>query len=63
MLGSSLGGFYATVLAERWGCKAVVMNPAVEPARDLVHYVGEQQAFHDPTQRFTVTVVLVRELE
>ena len=27
VLGSSLGGFYATVLAERWGCKAVVMNP------------------------------------
>jgi predicted esterase YcpF (UPF0227 family) len=54
-LGSSLGGFYATVVAEspgqeRWPC--VVMNPAVEPARDLAAYIGEQRAFHDPAQRF-----------
>ena len=41
VLGSSLGGFYATVLAERWGCPAVVMNPAVDPARDLAAYIGE----------------------
>jgi predicted esterase YcpF (UPF0227 family) len=27
------------------------MNPAVDPARDLVAYVGELHAFHDPTQR------------
>lgn len=62
VIGSSLGGFYATVLAERWGCKAVVMNPAVEPARDLVHYVGEQQAFHDPAQRFQFHAHYVDEL-
>ncbi len=46
--GSSLGGFYATVIAERHGCPAVVMNPAVEPARDLARHVGEQTAFHAP---------------
>ncbi|MCW5634847.1 MAG: esterase [Rubrivivax sp.] len=62
VLGSSLGGFYATVLAERWGCPAVVMNPAVDPARDLVRYVGEQTAFHDPAQRFEFRAEFVDEL-
>jgi predicted esterase YcpF (UPF0227 family) len=52
VLGSSLGGFYATALAERIGCRAVVLNPAIAPARDLVRYVGEQTAYHDPSQRF-----------
>ena len=62
VLGSSLGGFYATVLAERWGCPAVVMNPAVDPARDLVRYIGEQSAFHDPTQRFEFRASYIDEL-
>lgn len=46
--GSSLGGFYATVAAEAWGCRALVMNPAVDPARDLAAHIGEQTAFHAP---------------
>jgi predicted esterase YcpF (UPF0227 family) len=46
--GSSLGGFYATVVAERHGCPAGVMNPAVEPARDLAAHIGEQRPFHAP---------------
>jgi predicted esterase YcpF (UPF0227 family) len=62
VLGSSLGGFYATVLAERWGCKAVLMNPAVDPARDLAAYVGEQTAFHDPDERFEFRPEYVDEL-
>jgi uncharacterized protein len=52
VLGSSLGGFYATVVAEATGWPAVVMNPAVDPARDLAAYVGEVSAFHSPEQRF-----------
>ena len=49
VIGSSLGGFYATVVAERTGCRAVLLNPAVHPARDLAGYIGEQTAWHDPT--------------
>jgi predicted esterase YcpF (UPF0227 family) len=52
VIGSSLGGFYATVVAERCGCPAVLLNPAVNPARDLAAHIGEQTAFHDPAQRF-----------
>ena len=46
VIGSSLGGFYATVVAEREGCPAVLLNPAVEPARDLEKYIGEITAWH-----------------
>jgi predicted esterase YcpF (UPF0227 family) len=47
VIGSSLGGFYATVLAERSGCRAVVLNPAVEPARDLARHVGTTTTWHE----------------
>ncbi len=50
VIGSSLGGFYATVLAERWGCRAAVLNPAVDPARDLAGQVGTHPSWHDPLQ-------------
>jgi len=46
VFGSSLGGFYATVVAERRGCRAVVLNPAVEPARDLAAAVGATTTWH-----------------
>lgn len=52
IVGSSLGGFYATALAERFGCKAVLLNPAVYPARDLASHIGEQAAWHDLGERF-----------
>lgn len=52
VLGSSLGGFYATVLAEHRGCRAGVINPAIEPARDLARHIGEQTSFHDPQDHF-----------
>jgi len=46
IVGSSLGGFYATVLAERFGCRAVLLNPAVTPARDLASQIGELRSWH-----------------
>ncbi len=52
VVGSSLGGFYAAVLAELLGCRAAFINPAVAPARDLARHIGEQTAFHDPSERF-----------
>lgn len=55
VLGSSLGGFYATVVAERLGCPAVVLNPAVYPAVDLARHVGPQTAYHDERVQFEFT--------
>ena len=52
VIGSSLGGYYATWLAERRGCRAVVLNPAVDPARDLAAHIGEQTAWHAPKEHF-----------
>jgi len=62
VLGSSLGGFYATVVAETTGWRAVVMNPAIDPARDLAAYVGELTAFHVPEERFFFRSEYVDEL-
>lgn len=46
LIGSSLGGYYATWLAEQLGCRAVLLNPAVKPPRDLEKYVGVTTSFH-----------------
>jgi predicted esterase YcpF (UPF0227 family) len=43
LVGSSLGGFYATFLAEHYGAKAVLINPAIRPAKSLASYLGPQR--------------------
>jgi predicted esterase YcpF (UPF0227 family) len=62
VMGSSLGGFYATWLAAQRGCKALLLNPAIHPARDLAKYIGEQTAWHDPSERFHFAPEFVDEL-
>ena len=62
VIGSSLGGFYATCVAQARGCKAVLLNPAVEPARDLAQHVGEQAAWHDPAEHFLFEPRFIGEL-
>ncbi|WP_342620716.1 YqiA/YcfP family alpha/beta fold hydrolase [Rhodoferax sp. GW822-FHT02A01] len=62
VVGSSLGGFYATWIAERTGCRAVLLNPAVDPARDLAAYIGEQTHWHDPQESFYFQPEYVQEL-
>ena len=52
VIGSSLGGFYATALAERLGWRAALLNPAVDPARDLAKYIGEITAWHSDERFF-----------
>ena len=46
LIGSSLGGYYATWIAEQLGCRAVLLNPAVQPLPGLEQYVGIGTAYH-----------------
>ena len=41
LVGSSMGGFMSTVLAERYALPAVLVNPAVHPARFMPAYLGQ----------------------
>jgi predicted esterase YcpF (UPF0227 family) len=61
VIGSSLGGYYATALAEQIGCRAVLLNPAVEPARDLAGAIGEMTAWHSD-ERFHFRSEFIDEL-
>ena len=62
VLGSSLGGFYAQLLASELGCPVVLLNPAVQPARDLAAHIGEHPAWHDPAQRIHFEPAFVEQL-
>jgi uncharacterized protein len=62
VVGSSLGGFYAAWVAEKMQCKAVLLNPAVYPARDLAKYIGEQTSWHDPNETFFFKPEFIDEL-
>lgn len=46
LIGSSLGGFYANILASRHGLRAVLVNPAVHPHQVMAEYVGPQHNYH-----------------
>ncbi len=61
LVGSSLGGFYATVTAERLGCRAVLLNPAVHPHRHFGRYVGPQRNLYTG-EAFELTVEHVDDL-
>ena len=62
VIGSSLGGYYASWVARQCGCASVLLNPAVDPARDLARHIGEQSAWHDPGERFFFRPEYVDEL-
>jgi predicted esterase YcpF (UPF0227 family) len=61
LIGSSLGGYYATWLAEQTGCRAVLLNPAVKPPRDLQKYVGVTTMYHS-NERFEFKPDYIEEL-
>jgi len=46
IIGSSLGGYYATYMAERLGSRAVLLNPAIVPQLDLDKHVGVTTQYH-----------------
>ena len=62
LLGSSLGGFYATYLAEKHGLKAVLINPAIDPHIGLRAYLGPQKNLHTG-EPYELTEAHLREWE
>lgn len=65
LVGSSLGGYYATHLAERHGLKALLINPAVLPHRRFDAYLGPQTNLYS-SEVWTLTddhVAALAELE
>lgn len=65
LVGSSLGGYYATHLAEQHGLKALLINPAVAPHRMFDGYLGTQQNLYtEETWELTLDhVAALAELE
>ena len=61
LVGSSLGGFYATVAAERLGCRAALLNPAVHPHAHFERYLGPQKNLYTG-EEFVLTPGHVEEL-
>jgi len=52
LLGSSLGGFWATFLAEKYNLPAVLINPAVKPQNFMPKYVGMDAKSYHSDERY-----------
>lgn len=63
VVGSSMGGFLATCLAERHDLEAVIINPAVRPARLVEAWIGGSFVNEYTGERFTVNAVHRDEIE
>jgi predicted esterase YcpF (UPF0227 family) len=61
VVGSSLGGYYSTYLAETFALKAVLVNPAVVAHLALKDYVGPQRWLYT-NEAFEFTLEHVEEL-
>lgn len=46
LMGSSLGGFYATYLSQKYGLPAVLINPAVRPFELWEKHIGEHRNYY-----------------
>ena len=61
LVGSSLGGYYATFLAEKHDLRAVLVNPAVVAPLSLSAYVGPQKNLHSG-ETFDFTAAHIEQL-
>jgi len=52
VIGSSLGGYYATWIAHHKHCKSVLLNPAVWPDHMLQRQIGQHTHWHNPAEAF-----------
>ena len=62
LVGSSLGGYYATYLLETYGGRAALINPAVKPYELLTDYLGENTNYYSD-ETFIVTEDYLHQLK
>lgn len=62
IIGSSLGGFYATYLAEEYGFPAALINPAVRPFELWQEHLGQHRNYYTG-EIHTVTKKHIEELK
>lgn len=65
LIGSSMGGYYATWLGEKYNLRSVLINPSVRPYEFMEEYLGENANYHTG-ERYTLEprhVAMARELE
>jgi predicted esterase YcpF (UPF0227 family) len=62
LVGSSLGGYYATYLVEKFGVRAVLVNPAVKPYEGLRAWLGPQKNLYTG-EDYELTVAHLDELQ
>ena len=61
-VGSSLGGFYASILAQKYRTKYLLLNPSTQPWNTLVSYTGWQERFCD-AEMFEFKAIYLKQLE
>jgi predicted esterase YcpF (UPF0227 family) len=47
LIGSSLGGYYSIYLANKYNCRAVLINPSIEPTITLSKVLGQALNYGD----------------
>ena len=62
LVGSSMGGFYGTWIAEKYGLPLVLINPAVRPYELLVDYLGENENIY-PGEKYIFSEHHIDELK
>ena len=62
LIGSSLGGFYATYLAEKHNLKAVLINPSTNPYKNADKFIGTHERFCDK-KKFKITKKDIKNLK
>jgi predicted esterase YcpF (UPF0227 family) len=60
-IGSSLGGFYASYLADTFNAPAALINPSVRPFASLSNHLGENENFHT-SERYVLTQQHIEDL-
>jgi uncharacterized protein len=63
VVGSSLGGYFATALMRLRGCRGGLINPSVHPARDMEKYIAQPHQPHPPEQDHFFNPAFINELK